>query len=309
MPDQPQSGSPAPRPEIGARFNPWDRWDKKLMPYPPATVWRQPGLDLGIKALYMQLFYCAGEKGFCYPATETLAADLGVTEKSIDRWLAALESHRLVCHEKRAGHRSNTYYFLWHGIFEGTTLSRQRKPKKAKCPFVKGHKTPFEGTQNRFDGTTLSQESLNLRISPLNQAGAVAAPEFVEESAPESETRGAVPACPAMPSEKTKPNEEAIGLSDLQYAIKGAIHRQVTPDQAIEMAKFGREHHPGLAPLQEFFQQVMAKKRTNGYEFRSWSEVKAMVGQEYGAWLQKQGLMPAAAILPGLTEEGGGARP
>jgi len=156
------------QPQIGDRFNPWQRWKDKLMSYPPETVWRQPGLDPGPKAVYHRLFYYAGKTGFCWPEIETLRQDLGAGRQTIYRWLADLEGYRLICHEKRAGRRSNTYYFLWHRIFEGTTVARQ----------TEGFEVPTVVRQRKRDGTSrgTTDGSLKYHFAPFE------VPTVVQES-------------------------------------------------------------------------------------------------------------------------------
>ena len=234
------------QPQIGDRFNPWQRWNEELMPYPPATVWRQPGLDLGPKALYMQLFHYAGKTGFCWPGTNTLAEDLGVTEKSIDRWLVGLENHKLICHERRAGRRGNTYYFLWHEIFDGTTLSRQRNlnvpPRRDIRARLKGHKHPFEGT-------TLSQESLNHGITPLNHdADSVGGLHFSKkenESSSSEQPETMTTMTPSLSVETQTQNADTGRLREILNKYrddwwKKTLRAPLTPERLLSFQKLGR---------------------------------------------------------------------
>ena len=100
---------------IGEPFNPW----RQLCGfYPPGVVSTRRNLTDGPKRVYELLVRRAGQRGTCWPSYQTIANDLGKSERQVRSDIKTLESTRLIRHKKRDGRRSNTYEFLWHECFE-----------------------------------------------------------------------------------------------------------------------------------------------------------------------------------------------
>jgi len=68
----------------------------------------------GAKLLWARLARYAGTRGQCFPLLSTLAADLGFSERQLQRYLAELVSAGFLRARQRGFNRSNLYEFLWH---------------------------------------------------------------------------------------------------------------------------------------------------------------------------------------------------
>jgi hypothetical protein len=68
----------------------------------------------GAKLLWARLARYAGTRGQCFPLLSTLAADLGFSERQVQRYLAELVSGGFLRARQRGFNKSNAYEFLWH---------------------------------------------------------------------------------------------------------------------------------------------------------------------------------------------------
>lgn len=74
----------------------------------------------GAKLAYARLAQYAGEDGECFPKQRTLAAELGVSERTVREYLHELVEFALIESEQRGLKQSNLYFFLDHPwIHEG----------------------------------------------------------------------------------------------------------------------------------------------------------------------------------------------
>ncbi len=71
-------------------------------------------LSQGAKLCYARLCQHAGEKGYCWPGQEILAAELGVGERQVRSYLHELRGFALISVEQRGLKKSNRYFFLDH---------------------------------------------------------------------------------------------------------------------------------------------------------------------------------------------------
>lgn len=76
----------------------------------PNAILFAPNLSPASKTLYLLLINYAGNKSYCWPSQSKLATDLGVSTKSIGRWLDELTSHGLITTRRRGQTKSNVYY-------------------------------------------------------------------------------------------------------------------------------------------------------------------------------------------------------
>jgi len=106
--------------------------------FPDETVGRRQDLTDGQKWLYSRMVRWArledGNRpneraGEVWRAHESIAKELGKSEKQVSRDMAKLESVGLLSHRKRDGRKSNTYLFLFHAEFERTPVSAQTNPE------------------------------------------------------------------------------------------------------------------------------------------------------------------------------------
>jgi hypothetical protein len=129
----PQSLDDPRRLSIGEAFNPWRG---ACGFYPPDAVSRLQPLTViatrrrfsdGQKRLYTLLVRRSGRNGQCFPGQGDLATALGKSERAIRRWLEDLEAFGLIgrqCRGRSKGGNGQTdsYTFLWHPIFDQTSL-------------------------------------------------------------------------------------------------------------------------------------------------------------------------------------------
>jgi hypothetical protein len=79
----------------------------------------------GAKLLWARLARYAGAKGLCFPLLSTLAADLGFSERQVQRYLAELVSAGFLRARQRGYNKSNLYEFLWHSALVGAAGTEQ----------------------------------------------------------------------------------------------------------------------------------------------------------------------------------------
>src|ERR1035437_1745527 len=158
----PESGTPhAPRPEPVApprpcRINPYKMWVGSFVPY---WLLCRREVSQGAKLCYARLAQFAGEDGLCYPKQTTLAAEVGVTERTARDYIRELEEFNLIESVQNGLRRANNYYFLDHPwIFDARpdspTISfqdRQTCPgldrRKPAAPTDEEHREEGEHTQ------------------------------------------------------------------------------------------------------------------------------------------------------------------
>src|SRR6476660_6574564 len=107
--------------KIGERFNPHKRFPGIFMPEP---VCQYRGLSPGAKVVYGRLCRYAGKDGNVYPATSTLAEEVGICERQAREYIQELERGKFIEVDREKKHfrrdgsgGTNTYFFLWHVVF------------------------------------------------------------------------------------------------------------------------------------------------------------------------------------------------
>jgi hypothetical protein len=125
----------------------------------------------GAKLAYARLAQYAGEDGECYPFQATLAAELGVSERTANEYVRTLIKFGLIEKERPGLGRPNHYYFLDHPwIYErqpGRTLrpnQDQRKPSGSKWKKSSGQEP--QQTSVPYNKEIQYQESPQKRFFP-----------------------------------------------------------------------------------------------------------------------------------------------
>lgn len=81
-------------------------------------------INQGAKLAYARLAQHAGKDGECFPKQETLAVELGVSERTANEYVRTLVKFRLIEKERPGLGMSNRYFFLYHPwIHEGQPLA------------------------------------------------------------------------------------------------------------------------------------------------------------------------------------------
>lgn len=98
--------------EFGQSFTPFTDTDT----FSPVPNWllSRPEVSFGAKCLYGRLRQYAGRDGLICPKLDTLARELGTSERSITRILNELREHCLVRSIRRGQGQSNLYELLTH---------------------------------------------------------------------------------------------------------------------------------------------------------------------------------------------------
>jgi hypothetical protein len=102
--------------QVGQPFNPFRLFTGIFI---PEGLVRTNGISPGAKLTYGRLVRYAGQNGECFPAVPTLAAEIGVSVRQTQYYLAELERVKLIRRVTRlsdSGQTSNAYQFLWHSL-------------------------------------------------------------------------------------------------------------------------------------------------------------------------------------------------
>jgi len=122
MTSPPLSALGAPSPSSPRRINPWRRFTGSMI---PNWLQRRREIGQGPKLAYARLAQHAGKGGRCFPKQETLAAELGVGERTVNEYIRILVKFGLIDVERPGLGRSNRYFFLDHPwIYEAQPESR-----------------------------------------------------------------------------------------------------------------------------------------------------------------------------------------
>jgi len=109
----------------------------------PRLVLRNPNLSRNSKTTYSLLLDYAWQTGSCFPGQQTLANDLGVSVRTVQRDLEELKNSGLIDWKQRGKNRTNIYYILPLNSLHKDT---QKKPKL--------HTELKEDTTNMSDPST-----------------------------------------------------------------------------------------------------------------------------------------------------------
>jgi len=108
----------APTLQVGQAFNPFGLFTGIFI---PDALVRSMTISAGAKLTYGRLARYAGQDGNCYPAVPTLAAEIGMSTRQTQNYLAELERHKLIrrlCRFAGRAQTSNAFQFLWHVLLE-----------------------------------------------------------------------------------------------------------------------------------------------------------------------------------------------
>lgn len=117
-----------PRLRIGETFNPYRQFNENVLI--PGAMSRSRELQPGAKLVYGRLRWYAGEDGRCYPALKTLATEVALGKRQVQKHLRTLEKTGFLRTEvqfKDGRQTSNSYIFVWHRIFAEEQQTRRRR--------------------------------------------------------------------------------------------------------------------------------------------------------------------------------------
>lgn len=130
-------------PKIGDVFNPYGMFNGIWV---PESLLKCPDISASAKLLYGRLARFAGENGRCFPAVGTLAAELGMTGRHVQRLIAELCIAGFL--RKDAQYRPNgsqtvnAYLFLYHAALAPAPATESRE---ANAPQIENIRAKAEG--------------------------------------------------------------------------------------------------------------------------------------------------------------------
>ncbi len=119
----------------------------------PDAIMRATGLSFAAKVVWARLAQYGGRAGDAYPKHATLAAEVGLEQRSLPRVLNELRDYGLIRIVQATGnarlrHAPNHYKFLWHKIFEESGTCEEGKNTSdyagEKVPDYAGERSPIE---------------------------------------------------------------------------------------------------------------------------------------------------------------------
>ena len=110
---------PTTEDRIGKYFNPWRRYHGIFI---PEQLLSFTGISPAAKLCYGRLTRYAGKEGKCFPRQDTLASEIGVSERMIREYLRELEIGGFIETLRVGLGHPNQYRFLKHKVFEDEQL-------------------------------------------------------------------------------------------------------------------------------------------------------------------------------------------
>jgi hypothetical protein len=157
---------PAPALEVGQPFNPFGLFTGIFI---PDALVRSTIISPGAKLVYGRLARYAGQDGRCYPAVETLASEVGLGERQVQRYLAELEREHLIRRVIRYAGRaqtSNGFEFLWHEIFQKGVTHLSGEGVSDPSPRPVSHTTPKE---SQIEESHIEETNCDIDYPPTNR--------------------------------------------------------------------------------------------------------------------------------------------
>jgi len=115
-------------------------------------------LNPGDKVCYARLAQFAGKDGECFPEIPTLAEELGVSPRQVDRYLAVLKKFNLIVAIRRGLGKSNKYLFIHH---EWMNLNKVITLSDADMPVMSDQEIDMSEVANEeLPVTTLTETTL-----------------------------------------------------------------------------------------------------------------------------------------------------
>lgn len=139
------------------RINPWRMFIGSMVPN-----WLQcrPEVSQGAKLAYARLAQYAGENGHCFPKQVTLAAELGVSERTAHEYVRELVELGLIEKERPGLGLSNRYFFLDHQwMHEGQPEAPKTSDSDRKSAAVPDRNSPSGQKRQKTSSPYNSKEN------------------------------------------------------------------------------------------------------------------------------------------------------
>ena len=155
---------------VGERFNPHKRFRGIFV---LEAICKSRGLSAGAQLVYGRLCRYAGEDGKVYRATETLAEEVGISERQARAYIQELERGKFIEVDRENKHYridgtggTNKYFFVWHSAFEGIGAHRATPHHPGSLPQGYPGRTASEGCSLMRAASSLSAALLNSQTTP-----------------------------------------------------------------------------------------------------------------------------------------------
>ena len=104
----------------GQPFNPYGKFRCAFV---PVSLCASSAFTQGAKLLFGRLALYAGRDGRCYPAIDSLSADLGVDQATVKRWLKELADGGLIDRKRRGRGHTAECIFVWSDVLTASLKS------------------------------------------------------------------------------------------------------------------------------------------------------------------------------------------
>ncbi|GAG93785.1 unnamed protein product, partial [marine sediment metagenome] len=96
----------------------------------PNALMKCKDLSANAKLAWARLSQYSGVKDVCWPKQVTLAEEIGISERYIQKVIQELEDKKFIKRIRPTGqdrlmHKSNRYHLLWHEVFEAKPRQEQ----------------------------------------------------------------------------------------------------------------------------------------------------------------------------------------
>lgn len=104
------------------RYNPWMQFHGGFV---PNWLLMREEVSANAKLVFARLCQYAGKDGECYPAQGTIAKEVGLAKRTLQRALEELAAHGLITFMRAGMGKANSYAFLTHPWMQGAKGPRQ----------------------------------------------------------------------------------------------------------------------------------------------------------------------------------------
>jgi len=173
-------GQSAPALQVGQPFNPFGLFTGIFI---PDALVRSPTLSPGAKLVYGRLARYAGQDGKCYPAVDTLAAEIGLGGRQVQRYVAELERAHLIRRVIRYAGRaqaSNGFEFLWHEMFQDGVTDVSPEGVSHPSPHRVSHLSPKE---SQIEESQFKETNIDLDYPATNRQKRDSRPDAAQPTA------------------------------------------------------------------------------------------------------------------------------
>jgi hypothetical protein len=210
----------------------------------------------GLKRVYEYLTGRAGANGDCWPGYDRIAMDLGKSKRQVQNDIKVLEELGLIAHENRAGRRSNTYYFIWHAIFERQWTATQMSGKVRSI-------ARFEWQ----DPADLSGSGLPPNLYKESPQKKAAAAERTSDSADSIQTvpdKFVAPSPDGLPIKNPGEVPETLAVDEVSAALSRNGVAIRTPNEVSALVAFAKENGMDTPELARFIEHKCREKSAGG---------------------------------------------